>query len=102
MHSQEFVQKMKERLLEEKDRITEELEGLSAHTELGDDPDENIQEMEVDQVNQDIISQLKEDLSKIEVALERSEKGTYGTTESGEMIPEARLEIIPWADTNVE
>lgn len=102
MHSEEFVQKMKERLLEEKERVTEELADLDAHTERGDDAEENIQEMEVDQVNQDIIAQLKGDMEKIDSALTSIEKGTYGVTAEGEIIPEARLEVIPWADTNVE
>lgn len=102
MHSQEFVQRMKERLLEEKERVAEELEDLSAHTERGDDAEDNIQEMEVDQVNQDIIAQLKADMEKIDLALAKIEKGTYGVTAEGEDIPEARLEVIPWADTNVD
>lgn len=102
MPSQEFIQRMQERLLEEKERINEELSQLSEHTELGSDVDSNMEEVNVDEVNQDIIAQLKADLVLIEKALRKIDEGTYGKTDSGEEISEARLEVLPWADTNVE
>ncbi len=102
MHSQEFVEKMKERLLEEKERLSDELNELSAHTEMGDEVDENAQEVVADEVSQDIAATLKADLEKIEAALKRVEDGTYGMTASGEQIPESRLEALPWADSLVE
>lgn len=108
MPSQEFIQRMQERLIEEKERITDELSQLSEHTELGSgatdtvDYDAGVQEVGLDEVNQDIRAQLKEDLVKIEEALQRIEAGTYGKAADGKDIDEARLEILPWADTNVE
>ena len=107
MHSQEFTQKMKERLLEEKERITDELSQLHEHTEMGPGPtdatdyDANAQEINVDEVSQDIMAQLEEDLVKIDKALVKTEDGTYGMTDSGEQISESRLEVLPWADTTV-
>ncbi|GAC1412905.1 MAG: hypothetical protein NVSMB66_3420 [Candidatus Doudnabacteria bacterium] len=102
MHSKEFVEKMKERLLEEKERLTEELASLSMHSEVGDDDDENASEFEMDEVSHDIAATIKADLGKIEVALKKVELGTYGQTESGEEISEQRLEVMPWADSVVE
>jgi DnaK suppressor protein len=41
-------------------------------------------------------------LDQIEHAFQRMELGSYGTSElTGEAIPVARLEAIPWATTNV-
>jgi len=94
---------MKNQLLEEKEKLQDELNETSAHTELGDDQDDGAQEFELDEVNRDIIAQLKDDLSKIDAALERIEKGTYGVcTVGGEEISESRLEAIPWAETCVD
>ncbi len=102
MPSQEFVQKMKERLIEEKERLNEELSALKEHTEVGDEEDENASEVEMDVVNNDIADTIKADLTKIDVALKRIEDGTYGVDADGVEIPEARLEVLPWADSNVE
>jgi RNA polymerase-binding transcription factor DksA len=102
MHSQEFIQRMKERLLEEKERLSADLAALSTHTEMGDDEDENASEYEIDEVNHDIAATIKADLEKIEAALKKAEDGTYGMTEDGKEISEARLEVIPWADTAIE
>ncbi|MEK7652071.1 MAG: hypothetical protein AAB351_02635 [Patescibacteria group bacterium] len=102
MPSKEFVEKMKERLLEEKERLSEELSELSSHTEMGDEDDENAQEVGNDEVSQDIAATLKADLGKIESALKRIEDGSYGMTAEGQEIPEARLEVLPWADSIVE
>lgn len=102
MHSQEFIQRMKERLLEEKERLTEELQGLSAHTELGDEADENANEVNLDEVSSDIAAAIKNDLEKIEIALKKADQGTYGMTDDGQQISEERLEVLPWADTVIE
>ncbi len=102
MHSKEFVEKMKERLLEEKERLSDELNELSAHTEMGDEDDENAQEVVADEVSQDIAATLKADLEKIEAALKRIEDGSYGVAADGQDIPEARLEALPWADSLIE
>ena len=103
MHSQDFIQKMKEALSQEKERLQEELSETAAHTELGDDEDSEAQEFQLDEVNQDIIAQLKEDQAKVELALAQIEQGTYGVCAvGGEDISESRLEVIPWAETCVE
>ncbi len=99
MHQADFVNRMKDRLAEEQERINEELGSFAAHTEMGDEADENASEVELDEVNQDIASSLKADLAKIEKALAKIEDGTYGITEDGKEIPQERLEVMPWADS---
>jgi DnaK suppressor protein len=47
--------------------------------------------------------ELRERLAAIERAEQRLAEGTYGTSvESGEAIPDGRLELIPWADRTTE
>ena len=46
---------------------------------------------------------LREELAAVERAEERLMLGTYGlSVESGEPIPDDRLEAIPWAERTVE
>ena len=89
---------MKQKLLAEKSRLEEELKGLSPHTEMGDDQDENAEEVNVDEVSQDLIARINSDLGKVEKALAKIEAGTYGTDDNGKPISEARLRAMPWAD----
>jgi DnaK suppressor protein len=47
--------------------------------------------------------QLREELEAVERAEQRLQEGTYGLSiESGEPIPAARLEAIPWAERTAE
>lgn len=98
MLSPQFIEEMKQKLEQEKSRLEQELRGLTAHTEMGDDYDENAIEVEVDEVNQDLIARLKSDLEKIDQALEKITAGTYGVDSEGQEISEARLRALPWAD----
>jgi DnaK suppressor protein len=103
MYSPQFLDRMKEKLNEERERLSEELLSFNAHTEMGDDMDDNAQEVSVDEANQDIITQLKEDISKIDESLTKIDAGTYGVCAvGGEEINEERLEVLPWAETCVE
>ena len=101
MLSPEFVQEMKTKLLEMKTKLEEDLKGLTAHTEVGEDYDENATEIQIDEVNQDLIAQMKSDLEKIGAALARIESGTYGVAVDGREISEERLRALPWADTAI-
>ncbi len=48
-------------------------------------------------------ARLREELEAIERAEQRLADGTYGrSVESGEEIPDARLEAVPWAERTVE
>lgn len=98
MLSQSFIEEMKSALLEKKSALEKELNGLSSHTEMGTDMDDNAQEVEKDEVSQDLITTIKSDLVKIEKALEKIQNGSYGIDDEGKEISEERLKVIPWAD----
>ena|SRR3989338_11463769 len=98
MLSQEFIQQMKQRLEEEKAKLTVDLEGLHAHTEMGEEEDDQSNELQVDEVNQDVIARIQSDLAKIEKALAKIANGTYGADDEGKEISEERLRALPWAD----
>ncbi len=96
--SPEFVSEMKRALLVEKEKLQGDLAGVPSHTELGDDLDSQVQEIESDEVNQDIDAAVKADLAKIEKALAKIEDGSYGIDDEGKEISEERLKVMPWAD----
>jgi RNA polymerase-binding transcription factor DksA len=100
MFDQDFLARMKDRLVEEQERIQDELKDLPVHTKMDDEEEGNEKAFEVDDVNADIGEQLREDLTLIQGALDRVEAGTYGVCSvGGEAISTARLEVIPWATT---
>jgi DnaK suppressor protein len=50
-----------------------------------------------------MIDRLEHDLEAIERAERRIEDGTYGVSvESGDPIPDGRLEIVPWAERTAQ
>lgn len=98
MLSNEFIDEMRAKLLKERQRLTTDLKGMSEHTEVGDDYDENATEVQLDDVSRDMRPRLEADLEKIEAALAKIEAGTYGTDDEGNEISEDRLRAIPWAD----
>jgi RNA polymerase-binding transcription factor DksA len=98
MLSQPFIDEMKKKLLEAKQKLQAELAGLSPHEELGEDLDSSAQEVEDDEVSQDMIARFSADLEKIDKALAKIESGTYGVDDSGQQISEERLRVLPWAD----
>jgi DnaK suppressor protein len=50
-----------------------------------------------------LAEQLREELAAIERAEQRLADGSYGrSVESGEPIPDGRLEAVPWAERTVE
>ena len=97
MLSQEFIEEMKAKLLEEKDRLVTDMAAMPEHTELGS-YDENAQEVELDDVNKDMRGRMETDIIKIDKALAKIDAGTFGTDDNGNEISEERLRVIPWAD----
>jgi DnaK suppressor protein len=56
-----------------------------------------------EELDEDRAAHLREELDAIERAEERLTQGTYGVSvDSGEQIPDARLEAIPWAERTAE
>ena len=110
-HKPEFVSEMKDRLLKEQAQLQKEL-GLLTHKE-GEDyqvdfPDYGRHDEDNATEVADFGSKLatstvaEERLKEVDAALERIEKGTYGVTDEGEVIPEARLNANPAATTIVK
>lgn len=87
-----------------RERIERQLARLAPEedTELShyDPADEDLDR---DELDEGIADQLRDDLAAIERAEERLEQGKYGlSVESGEPIPDERLEAIPWAERTAE
>ena len=62
-------------------------------------PADRATELQDREVEEGLAEQLRDELAAIERAEERLTGGTYGLSiESGEPIPDARLEAIPWAE----
>lgn len=79
---------------------TGEEEELSHADQHPADAATDLQEREQDA---GVVVRLKADLAAIERAEARVRDGTYGTSvDSGEPIPDARLEALPWAERTVE
>ena len=97
-----------ELLTRERERIERELERLAP------DDDEELSrvdqhladqgtELFTEEVDAGLAERLREELGAIERAERRLEEGTYGiSVESGEPIPDERLEAVPWAERTVE
>ena len=102
-------ERARELLNRERQRI--ELELASLRSERGDGELSNVDQHTADsgselfEVERDrsMIERLQNELNAIERAERRLEEGTYGlSVESGEPIPDARLEAVPWAERTAQ
>jgi DnaK suppressor protein len=91
-------------------RIEGELKGLVPELAEGDElshldqhlADEGSELFESER-DAGLAASLREDLAAVERAEKRVEEGTYGVSiESGDPIPDERLEAIPWAERTVD
>jgi DnaK suppressor protein len=113
--SPEFLESQKRKLIEERDRLQQELrlidqdlirlgqsqadEGKSVGNHMADEGG-SIQETDNDLAVRGNVEQV---LEAIERALKKFDDGTYGICEdTGEPIPEARLEALPYARYTVK
>jgi DnaK suppressor protein len=75
----------------------DELSDLDQH--MADDATELFEE----ERDAGLAERLREELAAVERAEQRLMQGTYGlSVESGEPIPDGRLEAVPWAERTVE
>jgi DnaK suppressor protein len=75
----------------------EELSHLDQHAA------DDAQFLHDEEVEEGLAERLREQLAALERAERRLEDGTYGiSVESGERIPDERLEAIPWAERTAE
>ena len=98
----------RELLQHERERIENELAGLSpggslecdANWEPGERDSEDLYQ---DELNEGLRTDLQAQLAAVARAEARLQAGTYGlSVESGEPIPDARLEALPTAERTVE
>ncbi len=79
--------------------VGEDPEDVPDPFEAGDEGDRIVSE----QLDEAQAEQLRSELSAIERAEDRLAHGTYGlSVDSGEPIPDARLQAIPWAERTAE
>lgn len=101
--SKEFIQKQKEKLLKEKEKIDEKIKNLKKYPDYGQDEEDKLQEMGDFENNLSIEGQLEYLSKKINKALSAIENGTYGQCSAcKENIEKSRLEIMPYADLCVK
>jgi DnaK suppressor protein len=96
----------RELLSAERERIEEQLRsaGLDTNDELSTIEDADAaSDTYQDEYDQGRIDDLREELAAVQRAEERLSNGTYGlSVESGEPIPDERLEVLPTAERTVE
>jgi len=97
----------RELLAGERQRIERALARL-AHQDTGEPPDSAdpgnfAADLYQDELDEGLSDDLREDLAALERAEARLDAGTYGrSVESGEQIPDERLEALPTAERTVE
>jgi DnaK suppressor protein len=99
----------RELLRRERDRVEQELASLRA--DRGDGELSNMDQHTADagtelfenERDRSMVDRLEGELEAIERAERRVEEGTYGiSVDSGEPIPDARLEAVPWAERTAQ
>lgn len=97
------------RLAEERQRVEEALAGLSRGegdeelSHLDQHPGEEGTELFQREHDDGLVVRMRDELAAIERAEARLTDGSYGRSiDSGEPIPDARLEAMPWAERTVE
>jgi DnaK suppressor protein len=98
-------QQARELLARERDRIEKAL-GEIGPAEDRDEPrdaSDDANELFDEELGEGVAERLRAELEAIERAEQRVQDGTYGVSiESGEAIPDGRLEAIPWAERTAE
>jgi DnaK suppressor protein len=102
-------ERARERLAEERARVESALRRFNQRggdDELSDDDDEFADlasDLAEGELEEGVAEELQEELAAIGRAEQRLADGTYGRSiESGEPIPDGRLEAVPWAERTVE
>lgn len=97
--SNEFIEKQKEKLIKEKERIDLKIQNLKKYPDYGQGEEDNIQEMGDFENNLSIEEQLVYLSKKIDKALKAIENGTYGQcSQCKKNIEQGRLSIMSYAD----
>jgi len=99
MLSSEMMQKLKDQLLAEQDRLENKIKQLAEFPDYGSNEDDNAKELADYESNLGLEEQLKYLLSKVKRALKSIDAGTYGKCRKCQKaIESGRLEIMPYAE----
>jgi DnaK suppressor protein len=113
-HSKSFIEKQRQRLLDLRDELVDAMSGMTRDTirnapEGSEASGSGMHQGDAgsDAYDRDfalsVLAKEQDALYEIEQALRRIQKGTYGICEmSSKKIPQARLEVIPFARLTVE
>ena len=102
MISKEFINKQKQILTKEKERLVKKVGQLKKYPDYGRNEDDNAQEMADYQSNLSLEEQVEFLIKKVDTALSAIEDGSYGKCKKcKEMIEEGRLEVMPYAEVCV-
>jgi DnaK suppressor protein len=97
--------KARELLARERERIEKALAGIGPAEDRDEprDASDDANELFDEELGEGVAERLREELDAIERAEKRLEEGKYGVSvESGDPIPDGRLEAIPWAERTAE
>ena len=98
-----FIERQKELLLAEKQRLNERIKKLEIYPDYGDVGEDNLQEIEDYETNSSIKEELELLLNKVNGALAAIEIGSYGRCKKCQKeIEKGRLEVMPYADLCVK
>jgi DnaK suppressor protein len=92
-------------LARERERIEKALAGIGPAEDRDEprDASDDANELFDEELGEGVAERLREELDAIERAEKRLAEGKYGiSVESGEPIPDGRLEAIPWAERTAE
>jgi DnaK suppressor protein len=98
-------ERARELLARDRERIEHALADLArgGNSENDVDPGDQASDLYSDELDQSLAEQLRRELESVERAEARLASGTYGlSVESGEPIPDERLEIVPTAERTAE
>jgi DnaK suppressor protein len=92
-------------LARERERIENALAGMGPAEDRNEprDASDDANELFDEELGEGVAGRLRDELAAIERAEKRLAEGNYGVSiESGEPIPDGRLEAIPWAERTAE
>ena len=96
----------RELLADARERIESSLSDLAAPLEdagPAQSPADQATQLHDREVEEGLAERLRDELAAVERAEQRLGEGTYGlSVESGDPIPDARLEAIPWAERTAD
>jgi DnaK suppressor protein len=98
-HARELLQKERARIEGSLAKLAEN----GGDTDPATNPSDDATNLHDQEVEAGLGEGLRADLDAIERAEKRIEEGTYGVSiESGDPIPDGRLEALPWAERTAE